>query len=153
MSKKCYRQTKCSQMNAYVQTQHCWTFFYNIYHLWSIQQMTRNARKGPFLQFVDKASPDQPAHLPSVSAYRINRYCSLCRRTENAQIRLHVCAYWSCPSLFANGRKAFFSKRAFILQQCKQICIRNHHPPPLAPSPHLPTSSHTSVSVEFDFSR
>ena len=38
---------------------------------------------------------------PSLSAYRINRYCSICRRTENVQTRLHGCARSSGHSLFA----------------------------------------------------
>ena len=38
---------------------------------------------------------------PSLSAYRINGYCSICRRTENAQIRWHRCARWSGSTLSA----------------------------------------------------
>ena len=38
---------------------------------------------------------------PSLSAYRINGYYNTCRRTANAYSRLHGCACWSGPSLFA----------------------------------------------------
>ena len=44
---------------------------------------------------------------PSLSAYNINRYCSICQRTENAQIRLQGCARSSGPLLFAFGISAF----------------------------------------------
>ena len=40
------------------------------------------------------------------SAYRINGYNSICRRTETVQIRLHGCARSSGPSLFAYGIRA-----------------------------------------------
>ena len=39
-------------------------------------------------------------------ANRINEYCSICRRTENVQIRLHGCARSSGPTLFAYGIRA-----------------------------------------------
>ena len=55
--------------------------------------------KRALMQFADNAGPDQPAHSPSLSAYRINGYCSTCRRTKNVQIRLHGCARPSGPSL------------------------------------------------------
>ena len=45
---------------------------------------------------------------PSMSACRINGYHSLCRWTENAQIRLHGCACSSGSLQFAYGRRAFF---------------------------------------------
>ena len=40
----------------------------------------------------------------SLSAYRINGYCRICRATENAQIGLHWCARWSGPKLFVHQR-------------------------------------------------
>ena len=43
---------------------------------------------------------------PSLSAYRINHYCSICWWTENAQIRLH--GYWAGPILSANCIRALF---------------------------------------------
>ena len=48
---------------------------------------------------------------PALSTYRINGYCSMCRRTTNVQIRLHGCACRSRPSLLPYGIKAFFSLR------------------------------------------
>ena len=42
-----------------------------------------------------------------VSAYRINGYCSICRRTENVLIGLHGCARSSGPALFAYDIKLF----------------------------------------------
>ena len=45
---------------------------------------------------------------PTLSTYRICGYCTICRRTENAQIRLHGCACWSGPTLSANCIKVFF---------------------------------------------
>ena len=36
---------------------------------------------------------------PSLPANRINEYCSICRRTENAHINLHGCACLSGPAL------------------------------------------------------
>ena len=44
--------------------------------------------KRVLMQFANNVGPDQP----SLSVYRINGYCSKCRRTENAQIRLRGCA-------------------------------------------------------------
>ena len=48
----------------------------------------------------------------SLSAYRINGYCSICRRTGNVQIRLHGCARSSGLSLFAYGIMAFLPRCA-----------------------------------------
>ena len=45
---------------------------------------------------------------PSQPTYRINGYCSVCQRTENTQIRLHRCARWSGPSVFAYEIRAIF---------------------------------------------
>ena len=45
---------------------------------------------------------------PSLSAYRINGYCSICWGTENVQIRLHGCACSSGSLLFPYGIRAFF---------------------------------------------
>ena len=52
---------------------------------------------------------------PSTSAYRINGYCSLCERTDNAQIRLHGWACWSVSSLFAYDIRALFPRWASII--------------------------------------
>ena len=49
---------------------------------------------------------------PALSTYRINRYCSICRRTENVQIRLHRCTCSSGSSLFAHGIRSFFPRCA-----------------------------------------
>ena len=39
--------------------------------------------KKVLVEFVDNAGPDQPAQSgPSLSAYRINGYCSICQQTE-----------------------------------------------------------------------
>ena len=45
---------------------------------------------------------------PSLPAYRIKVYCCICRRAENAQIRLHGCTCWSWPSQFAYDIRALF---------------------------------------------
>ena len=51
---------------------------------------------------------------PSLSAYRIRGYGSICRRTETAQIRLHRCrcACWSRPTLSINCIRALFVRWA-----------------------------------------
>ena len=59
------------------------------------------------MQFADSEDPDKSAHKCLLSAYRINGYCSICRQTENSQIRLHVYAHSSGLSLFAFGIRAF----------------------------------------------
>ena len=43
---------------------------------------------------------------PLLSAYRINGYCNICRRTENVQIRLYGCV----PLLFAHDIRALFPR-------------------------------------------
>ena len=58
------------------------------------------------MQFVDNAGSDQPA--PALFTYRISGCCSICRRTENVQIRLHGCARSPVPSQFADDILAFF---------------------------------------------
>ena len=45
---------------------------------------------------------------PSLSAYWINGYCSICQRTENVQIRQHRCVHFSGSPLFAYGIRALF---------------------------------------------
>ena len=49
---------------------------------------------------------------PSLPAFRINGYCSVCWRTENAKIRLHGCECWSGPLLFAFDIRAIFPRCA-----------------------------------------
>ena len=49
---------------------------------------------------------------PSFSAYRINGYCSKCRRTENVHTRLQGCVRSSGPSLFTSGIRALFLRWA-----------------------------------------
>ena len=44
---------------------------------------------------------------PSLSTDRISGYCSICRRKENAKIRLHRGTCWSSPTLSANCIRAF----------------------------------------------
>ena len=45
---------------------------------------------------------------PLLTTYRINKYCSVCRRTENVGITLHRCAGWmSGPSLFSQAKRPF----------------------------------------------
>ena len=61
---------------------------------------------------------------PSLSAYRINRYCSICQRTENAQIRLHGCACSAGPSLFAYSIMAIFPRCASIAHHRDPIFLR-----------------------------
>ena len=56
--------------------------------------------KGPYT-IVDNAGPDQPALMPLFSAYRINKYYSLCRPRENVQIKLDRFARSPRPLLFA----------------------------------------------------
>ena len=48
----------------------------------------------------------------SLSAYRINGYCSICQWTENTQIRLNGCACWAESSLFAYDISALFPRCA-----------------------------------------
>ena len=48
---------------------------------------------------------------PSLSAYRINGYCSICRRTENVQIKTARMHSSSEPSLFAYGIRGHFTLR------------------------------------------
>ena len=43
----------------------------------------------------------------------------LCRRTENVQVRLHGCTYWSEPTLSANCIRALFVRYASIMQHVK----------------------------------
>ena len=79
------------------------------------QQMMHNARKGPLcnLQTMEaQISLCKSAGWsgPSLSANRINEYCSICWRTEKAQIRLHRCSHWSGPRLSANCIRAFFER-------------------------------------------
>ena len=45
---------------------------------------------------------------PSLFAYRLSWYCSICQQTANAQIRLHRYAYWSGPTLPPNNIRALF---------------------------------------------
>ena len=45
---------------------------------------------------------------PSLPAYRINEYCSICWWIENVQIRLHGCACSTRPSLLAYSVRIFF---------------------------------------------
>ena len=52
------------------------------------------------------------ASEPSLFAYRINGNCSICRRTENAQIKLRGCACCSGPSLFTYDIRPLFPCRA-----------------------------------------
>ena len=59
---------------------------------------------------------------PSLSACRINGYCSLCRRPENIQIRLHWCACSSGHSLFAYGTRALFLRCA---SYGRRFCEKN----------------------------
>ena len=73
----------------------------------------RNARKGPLCnkrtpqaQICLRISVGWSGHL--LSAQRINRYCSICRQTEKTHIRLHGCAGWSGPSLFACDIRVIF---------------------------------------------
>ena len=82
----------------------------------------RNARKG---SLCDLRTTQAQISLrisagwsgPSLSVFRINRYCRICRRTENAKIRLHVCACWSGPTLTANW--AFFVRwESYRLHGC-----------------------------------
>ena len=47
---------------------------------------------------------------PSLSAYIINWYCSICRRTQNVQIRLFGCTRSSGHSSFAYGIKDLFAR-------------------------------------------
>ena len=47
---------------------------------------------------------------PSLSAYKINGYSSICRIIENGQIRLHGYACCSRPSLFAYDIIALFPR-------------------------------------------
>ena len=69
--------------------------------------MAFNARKGPLCnlrttqaQISLRISTGWSG--PSLSAYRINGYCSICLRTENGQIRLFGCACWSGSTLSAS---------------------------------------------------
>ena len=88
--------------------------------------MIRNAPKR-HMQFANNEGPDQPVHIhagwsgSSLSAYRMNWYCSICRRTENFQISLHGCAHFSGHLLFAYGKMAFFP--------C--FALNSKRPPPL----------------------
>ena len=76
-------------------------------------QLIFNTRKGPLynlrtVQALVSLCTCEGRSWPSFSAYRINGYCSIGRRTENAQIRLHGNAVWSGPSLFAYGMRVYF---------------------------------------------
>ena len=77
------------------------------------------------MQFVDK-QPQISLSIstgwsgPSLSTYIINWYCSICQRTENAQIRLHRCACWSGPTFFCKLYKGLF--RVLCI-----ICYKNHY--------------------------
>ena len=55
-----------------------------------------------------KMSGTQCRSWLSLSAYKINGYCSICRRTKNVQIRLYGCTHPSGHSLFTSGIRAFF---------------------------------------------
>ena len=59
------------------------------------------------MQFADSAGPGS-----SLFTYKLNGYCSICRRTENFQIRLHGYARSSRVSLFKNGTRALFPRCA-----------------------------------------
>ena len=49
---------------------------------------------------------------PSLSAHRISGYCSICRRTENANIRLLRCTRWSGSTLSAQCIRILFVRYA-----------------------------------------
>ena len=66
---------------------------------------------------------------PPLSAYRINGYGSICRRTESVQISLHGCASSSGPSLFAHGIRSFSPRYASNdVQQAKNSTCRMKMP-------------------------
>ena len=58
-------------------------------------------RKDPFATCGQRRPRSACAYWsgPALSAYRIIRYYSICRRTENVQTRLNRCACWSWPTL------------------------------------------------------
>ena len=60
---------------------------------------------------------------PLLSAYRISGHCSICRWTENTQIRLHRWAWWSRPMLSAKYVRAIFVRWAFYVFMEKLCCI------------------------------
>ena len=58
------------------------------------------------MQFEVNTGPDQPVHLhrlirPLLTSYKISGYFSVCRQTENVQIRLLGSAVSSGPSHIA----------------------------------------------------
>ena len=52
---------------------------------------------------MDNAGPG-----PSLSAYRITGYCTICQQTGNAKIRLHCCACWSGSTFSTNCIRTLF---------------------------------------------
>ena len=86
--------------------------------LWKLQLML-NARKGPLYNLLTTQALISLRECagwsePSLPAYRINGYCSICRWTENVPIRFHGCTRSIGPSLFANGIRAFFATLPII---------------------------------------
>ena len=81
----------------------------------------RNARKRPLCNLADNAGPGQTAHLRRLIWASIDRlqngYCTICRRTKAAQIRLHGCTGSSGPSLFARGVRAFFPRWTLFISK------------------------------------
>ena len=83
------------------------------------KHMMCNAWKGPFchLQTMQtQISLHECAGWSglSLSAYRINGYCSICQQTENAQMRLHRCVHTTGPSLFAYGIRGLFCMQGIV---------------------------------------
>ena len=64
---------------------------------------------------------------PAMQAYIINGYCSICRRTENVQNRLHGGARPSRSSLFAYGIGAIFHIAQTELAHSRARCCRLLH--------------------------
>ena len=58
---------------------------------------------------------------------RLQNQCSICRRTENTQIKLHGCARWSELSLFAYIIRGLFPRYAWML--CLVLFRCNSHIP------------------------
>ena len=108
------QHTKEQTPSAQVSLKHS---VYRFLYQWS--QLMRNTRKGSLcnlwtMQTLINLRVSAGWSWSSLSAHKISRYCSIWRRTENGQIRLHRCARWSGPTLSAKCIRVFFVRCSSI---------------------------------------